>query len=338
MSDSRRTAAQLICGAYETRELTPRETCFFQDFPPSGLTVFSRNLEEANLTGLRDELKKIQNLKPSLELPFIFAIDQEGGRVRRLKKAPDIGTPFYFNDEDTGAGTLLEISEYGKALAKYLIDLHINVNFAPVVDIWTEKTNLSIGDRCFGQTPESVILRAGSFLDGLQSAGILGCLKHFPGQGDAKNDTHLETTVIDISRELFDNRELVPFAKLLKNISMVMISHGVFKNIDSKPASLSFDIQEKILRQKLKFTGVIVSDDMNMAAISQDEQMWSEALVESLMAGTDLFLVCRDIEKCFRAVDTFEKAQRKSSAVSEKIYKSVTRVRDLRRKLFIESS
>ena len=333
MTSNRHFAAQLICGALENRHLTSRETVFFRDHPPAGLTLFSRNIEEAELSGLRNQIQIIQSLKTGQELPFIIAIDQEGGRVRRLKSAPDIGAPFAFEDQKTDKKTLEQIKKYGRDLGKYLDQLEINVNFAPVADLWTEASNTSIGDRCFGNSVESVFLRAGSFLDGLKDAQILGCLKHFPGQGAGKADTHLGSTEIDVDEQTLFGREIEAFKLLLSKVEMVMISHAIFKNLDPRPASLSAVIMEKILRKKLNFPGVIVSDDMNMKAIDQDEQIWSEVLIESLMAGTDLFLICRDIERCFLAVDVLEKAQRRSNAAASKVYESVTRVRNLRAKI-----
>jgi beta-N-acetylhexosaminidase len=288
-------AGSLLMVAVEGVTLTDDEKTFLRDMRPAGVTLFRRNLS--------DDIKQIQTLISDIQgtqghkAPLFIAVDQEGGRVSRLSMVPDYG-PAKGLFPGTSASTLSDKEAYGRRLGEALLDLGFNVNFAPVLDILTNENNLAIGDRVFGADPEVVRLRAGAFLGGLQGSGILGCLKHFPGQGDAGGDTHKSSIVIEVSRDQLIAREWVPFMGLLDKCSLIMASHCIYPALSLKPASLSKEILVDLLQKELGYKGLVVSDDMNMAALPQDGLAWQEAIVDSVMAGNDLILVCQGLERC----------------------------------------
>jgi beta-N-acetylhexosaminidase len=226
--------------------------------------------------------------------------------------------------------SLKEIEGLSHKVGAELSRLGINVNFAPCVDILTEPANVAIGDRAFGIDVEPVVQRSTAWLDGLQSSGVLGCLKHFPGQGDAKVDTHAGQARMDLPRSLMDQRELIPFRALLPKVQMVMISHGVYPQIAPEEASRSPKIIGGLLRGEMGFEGVVVSDDMNMGALPQDRLEWQGALVDALMAGCDMLLVCRGLDRCQWAYEALTQAAQKSKSVTNRLQEASSRMKKLR--------
>ncbi len=286
-------ASSLIVGAIEGTQISADEAQFFRKHPLGGLTIFTRNFPESWLTvaDMLRSFRELVNTSALEKLPPVIAIDQEGGRVRRFKEPfPNWGPAMRLGLDQDKVSSEIFLANSALCLGYALRGFGINVNFAPVLDIDTEPTNTAIGDRCFGQDPVTVIKRAGIFMRSMQQSGVQGCLKHFPGQGDAKVDTHLGQANIPLSMSALEQRELVPFKALLPECFMVMMSHVIYPEVDSRPASLSPVWMQDVLREKWNFRGVLVSDDFNMEAIDQDEDQWGEAVVQAVAAGTD---ICR---------------------------------------------
>lgn len=326
-------AGIVLVGAIAGTALSSLEQAFFRRVGLSGVTLFRRNIS-ADVLSTGDLTQSLQNLAPQGSPPLIVAIDQEGGRVSRLAAPfPNLGPAMDLADKGVDDVAMNAIHDYGKNVGDHLLRLGININFAPVVDILTEPANVAIGDRAFGIDVEPVCLRAGAYLKGLQSTGVLGCLKHFPGQGDAKVDTHAASAKVDLPAKVLDGRELVPFRALLNKTHMVMISHCIYPGLDDVEASRSPRIIGGLLRGEMGFRGTVVSDDMNMGALPQDEQAWQEAIVESLSAGADMILVCEHLDKCRLAHEAIVKAATKSKAVRVRLAEAAAYVLDLRRRL-----
>jgi beta-N-acetylhexosaminidase len=327
----------LIC-AVEGTALTSVERAFYAATPVSGLTLFTRNIPHPDYRKLRGLVGELQSLRPAGAPPLVVAIDQEGGRVNRFKTKdwpdfPNEGPALQLAGGKTDFDALQSIRSYARTVARALAGVGINTDFAPVCDIDTEPTNTAIGDRCFAKDAEGVTLRAGAFLDGLQDEGVLGSLKHFPGQGDARVDTHYGKGVIDLPRGVLDRRELAPFRALLPRAPMVMISHCVYPALAPEEASLSPRIMNDLLRGELGFTGVVVSDDMTMGAMAQDDAAWGAALVSAVLAGADMLLVCRHIDKCRLAYEVLEREAARSPAFARRLAAAAARVVALRRRL-----
>jgi len=327
-------ASAVILAALEGISLTAEEQKCFQKFPPAGFTLFRRNLSPAYVQ-VRRLCSNLQALNAAGAPPLMVAIDQEGGRVARLRQPfPDGGAAMHMAEGRTDPDALLTIENHGFIVGSSLASLGLNVNFAPVVDILSNQNNNSIGDRCFGHTSETVSMRATAYMRGLQGSGVLGCLKHFPGQGDAEADTHEQGTVIHASMDTMFGRELIPFLALMNECSMIMISHAVYPALDpQKPASLSVKIMQGFLREQLNFQGLIVTDDMNMKAIAQDRHTWTDAIIASVAAGADLVLVCRELDRYRWAAEALSREARKSFSFHRRLSEAHRRLAELRSRL-----
>lgn len=319
-------AAVLVCGV-EGTTLTQAEREFFQRVSPSGVTLFAWNVPEPQ-DRIADLIRSLQALRPSGSPPLVIAIDQEGGRVARLKAPPFPyhGPAMRLADGRDDGAALEVIHDLAQQVGTCLRELGFNVDFAPVVDILTEPSNTAIGDRAFGTDVEPVCRRAGAYLQGLHAAGVKACLKHFPGQGDARVDTHAGRALVDLPVKLLNDRELVPFRALLSQAEMVMISHCVYPQLAREEASRSPRIMGGLLRGEMGFKGLIVSDDMNMGAMPQDIQAWKDALVEAVAAGADMLLVCRYLDKFQLAHEALVKAAAKSRAFDTRLTDAAARV------------
>ncbi|SMF29463.1 beta-N-acetylhexosaminidase [Pseudobacteriovorax antillogorgiicola] len=325
-------ASQILVAALEGLTLSQEEQSFFKRECPAGVTLFRRNLS-SSFVAIRSLCQQLHSLLDR-NFPPVIAIDQEGGRVSRIPSPfPNLGAPQDIQDP-IEIGEQIYLENYGFIMGSSLRGLGINVNFAPVCDVNTNPSNIAIGDRAFSNEPKHAARRAEAFLNGLQSSGVKGCLKHFPGQGDAGDDTHLKGTTIPISRDVLWDRELLPFRSMLSMASMVMLSHAVFSEIDSQPASLSKRIMVDLLQEELEFRGVLVTDDMNMKAIPQDEQSWADAIIEAVSQGADMVLVCRDLGRCKLALERLRGEAAQSPAFSKRLQDAAHKVNSLRATLF----
>jgi beta-N-acetylhexosaminidase len=276
------------------------------ELKPVGVIFFGKNF----LDGLPYQiwLEQLKNLIYEIrqyterDLMFI-TLDHEGGRVVRTP-LPITRFPYAY---------LLKSQAYevAKATAQELKSLGINLSWAPVADIFSNPQNPVIGPRSFGNTPEIASQYVREYYRGLREEGILGAAKHFPGHGDTSTDSHLELPILNLSREDLRNRELIPFQALIgEKIPLIMTAHILFPQIDPKvPATLSKTILTDILRQELGFSGVIVSDDLDMKAVSE-MFMQSGTIARAFHAGCDLFIVSRNInsgnlERTYKIAEDF---------------------------------
>ena len=228
--------------------------------------------------------------------PLLVAVDQEGGRVQRVRRPATRWPPMLrFAAVDGAASAAEELAaRVGRAMGDELRAVGFDVDFAPVLDVHTNDDNPIIGDRAFGRTPESVARRAGAFAAGLAQAGILACGKHFPGHGDTDVDSHLELPRLPHDMERLRRVELLPFAMTAAKLPMIMTAHVVFEAIDpGVPATMSRKVLGGILRGELGFDGVVVSDDLDMKAIA-DHMGVADGAVAAVDAGCDALLLCRD--------------------------------------------
>ncbi len=324
--------SSLLLGSLETTRLTLRESRFLSQKQPSGVTLFRRNILSPERHNCQDLALKIQSTRGAGP-PMIIAIDQEGGRVARLKEDfPDEGPPFHLLPKDTSRKAQDYFFNYGKRLGRALVDCGINVNFAPVVDIMTPETSDAIGDRVFGSTHQEVTLRAGAFLRG-QNQFVGSCLKHFPGQGRAPFDTHFHSTKVPVTYRDLEQEDLQPYKVLLQDASMVMISHCIYEGVDCVEATRSSFLLSEVLRKRYKYKGLIVSDDLTMKAVNQDVQQWCEFLLESVVAGCDLLLVCKEFELWVKAYEFLLRKCQQSPFISRVIADRSERVYQMRKKI-----
>jgi beta-N-acetylhexosaminidase len=268
--------------------LTAAERRFFAAADPAGYILFKRNIvDRAQARALTDDLRAVRGREI---LPIL--IDQEGGRVARM--GPPIWPAFpaaaLFDAlyERAPISALEAVRVNARAIGLTLADVGINVNIAPVLDVRRAETHAAIGERSFGHDPVRVASFGAAMLDGLRQAGVIGVVKHMPGQGRATVDTHHHLPVVAASEaELAD--DLLPFERL-HDAHMALTGHVVFNAWDAaNPATMSETIIRDIIRGRIGFDGLLISDDLDMAALSGDI---ASRAVACLAAGCDVALHC----------------------------------------------
>jgi len=257
-----------------------------------GVVLFSRNIESpAQVLDLCREVRSAAGRGNPLPL---IAVDQEGGRVARLKDPPFTGFPPARACSLFGRGDGGMAEAVGAATAAELRAVGIDVNFAPVLDVDSNPRNPVIGDRAFSEDPRAAAAFGIAFAKGSLSRGILPVGKHFPGHGDTSADSHFELPVVRTRRETLLRRELLPFRRAARAaIPALMTAHVMYPALDrAMPATLSRKILHELLRGRLRFRGTVFSDALEMKAIA-DRYGIGEAAVLAVTAGCDVVLVCR---------------------------------------------
>jgi beta-N-acetylhexosaminidase len=295
-----------------------------------GVMLFRPNIENpAQVAAL---VRSLREASPA-ESALVVSVDQEGGRVQRLKTPvttwPDMASV-------AAADDVQRTRAVGQGLGGELAALGIGWNFAPVLDVHTNPKNPVIGNRSFGTRPEGVTDHALAFWRGLRDAGVLGCGKHFPGHGDTHADSHLELPTVPHADERLRAVELAPFAAAARaGIEAMMTAHVLYPAWDAKlPATLSRRIAHDILRRELGFTGMLVSDDLGMRAVA-DHYPVEQLVVESLVAGVDHFLVREPEDRQVRAFEALVRAAETRADVRQRIEESAARVARFKGKLAV---
>ena len=267
---------------------------------PGGVILFSSNLDTVAQT-----VSFIRQLQSSSDITLLVGVDEEGGTVSRLAAAQNMGAvpmPQAATIGKTGNPDLAR--EAAAAMGAQLSVLGFNLDFAPVADINTNPENPVIGNRAYGTEPGPTALMVTGALLGLREAGIIPVVKHFPGHGDTRTDSHLGLAVVPHDRKRLDAVELVPFrAAISAGVPVVMAAHVNTPGISDKtfPATLNPDILTGLLRDELQFEGVIITDAMDMGAITKNYGD-AESIVLAVEAGADMLLVPVSLERACNAV------------------------------------
>jgi beta-N-acetylhexosaminidase len=282
----RQRIGRLLIAGFDGHELPVELKSLAREFGLGGVILFARNLSEPG------QVAEISYAAARLgaELPLWVSIDQEGGRVARLK-APFTEWPPMATLGRSGDPKLAE--RFARALAAELRAVGITLNFAPVLDVLTNPKNPVIGDRALSEKAEEVAQLGQAIIRGLQSEGVAACGKHFPGHGDTSADSHLELPLIEHPIERLRAVELLPFVAAIEaGVASMMTAHVFLPALDEeRPATLSRRIVEGLLRQELHYDGVILSDDLEMKAIA-DHYAVPAAAVLAMDAGCDGVLIC----------------------------------------------
>ncbi len=272
------------------KTLTDLERRILSHSAPYAVVLFGRNI------GSAEQLRElIREVKSVASRPPLIMIDEEGGRVDRLRNlVPGLPSAEAFSEGERPR----EMSEwFGRVIGMALRYLDIEIDLAPVVDIRGDEAPKGLERRTFGKDVKTVVDLAGAFIDGLHAQGVASCLKHWPGIGMGTADPHYGATVIDASIEELLARDLIPFQTLGASAGAIMIGHGTYPQIDDPdlPASLSRKLTADLL-EKIGFKGVAISDDMEMHAVS-DLGSYEEITELALMAGNDVILFCSHVER-----------------------------------------
>jgi len=288
----KKIAQMLVIGFLGDDESNPEFTASLEKYNPGGVILYNRPSYPGigNIKSPEQLLRLTNCIKQHSEIPPFIAVDQEGGKVIRLK--PEQGFHPYASAQEIGRQNIPEVTlNWAKEIAKELKENGINFNLAPVIDLDIDPDSPAIGryQRCFSSSPEIVTIQARIFCQAMNKFKIYNCLKHFPGHGSASTDSHYAKA--DVSQS-WNNLELEPYQQLIaENISdMVMVSHIHNKHLDENfPASLSKNIINDLLREKLNWQGVVITDDLQMKSVD-DHYSLAEILRLAILAGNDLLL------------------------------------------------
>jgi beta-N-acetylhexosaminidase len=254
-----------------------------------GIILFAHNCRHpSQVAELTQGLQKIA-LNGELKIPLMIAIDQEHGPVVRIREGV---TPFPSPWDLGRSMNVSVVRRVAQITGKELLLMGINMNLAPVADLHMHPDNQVIGKRSFGRDPHMVAEMVAAYISGLQGEGVAACAKHFPGHGATAKDSHQELPIIKKSKAKLDEAELLPFQMAVNaGVASVMTGHLLYPVLDpTRPATLSHVIIQGVLRRNLGFSGVVISDDLTMGALSQ----WGtieEIGVEALSSGVDFLLV-----------------------------------------------
>ena len=273
------------------QSITDLERRILREASPYAVVLFGRNIGGAEQ--LRELVREIKSLSVR---PPVMMIDQEGGRVDRLRHlVPGLPSAEAFAEGEKPS----EMAAWlGRVIGMALRYFDVECDLAPVVDIRGEASPKGLERRTFGADAKSVIELAGAFMRGLHERGTASCLKHFPGIGIGSADPHYGATVIDVPLATLLDRDLAPYAALGAEAQAIMISHGTYPQVDESglPATLSRTMTHDLLRGQLHFDGIAISDDMEMHAVS-DLGSYESISERALMAGNDVIMFCSHIER-----------------------------------------
>ena len=321
--DLRQQVGQLLIMGFDGTGMSAHLRSMLGTLHPSGVILFKRNIAEAAQTHalLRDAQKTVAT-------PMFRCVDMEGGAVDRFR---DVIAPIPSVADVAANGSPKLFHKQGKLIGQQLRALGFNTDFAPCIDLRFEESKSALGSRTVSADPVETVRYAREFLGGLRDSGILGCGKHFPGLGGASLDSHHALPSIDKSWERLWRDDLVPYRKMRRELPMVMVAHVSYPRItgDSIPASVSKEWISDILRKKIGYRGLVVSDDLDMGGVLNSVSI-EDAAVETLGAGSDLFLVCQKEEHVWRAYEAVYKRAESDKSFAKLVAAKAKRVADFK--------
>lgn len=317
---------QMIITGFNGSEYNDDMDRLINEYKVGGVILFARNIEDSNqMIDLTRALQENNN-----NLPLFISIDEEGGRVSRLpddvEKFPSAFTIGLINDQQTAY-------ENGKEIGYTLKRLGINLDYAPVLDIYSNENNTVIGDRAFSKE-ESIVSTMGiATMEGIEDSDIIPVVKHFPGHGDTEVDSHYGLPIVYKTLEELRNFEFIPFVKAIESgCDVIMVSHIILNEVDSSnPASLSKIVISDLLRKDLEFDKVVITDDMSMGAITSIMSI-EEACIKSIEAGCDILLLGNAYEEIEQVINSIKLKLYNGEISEEQINKSVKRILELKKK------
>src|SRR5947199_2014164 len=280
---------QLIMTGVPGKELDSETARLFRRVQPGAFILFGRNIESAmQLRKLIDDLRDVSNVEP------IITIDQEGGRVSRLRL---IGSEPPSAQQLRDKDNIDLIRRHGDITGRLLRLFGFNLDLCPVLDIsFDDDAENSLRGRCYGKNVEQVVRNAGAFNAAMRGQGIASCGKHFPGYSAATTDAHYQLPQIDRTRGELDQNELAVFRQFVPDVDSIMICHGWYSSFEPEriPATLSSRIVTDLLRDEFGLDGLIMTDDLDMGAILTGYRL-DETIRRALNAGNDIMMICHRV-------------------------------------------
>ncbi len=323
--DLHRQAGQLLIMGFDGTDVSAKLRSTFTTLHPGGIILFKRNIEEAAQVHAL-----LRHAQKAVSTPMFLCVDMEGGSVDRLHDAI-APVPAVADVAATRSPKLFR--KFGKLIGEEVRALGFNTDFAPCVDLQLPPSRKVLGSRTVSDDPKLTARFAREFLRGLGKANVLGCGKHFPGLGESGLDSHLELPTVDKPWKRLWKEDLRPYRQLQKNFPMVMVAHASYPEVthDKLPASLSKHWITEILKKKIGFRGLVVSDDLEMGGVLSAAPI-EEAAIQTLLAGSDLILVCHKEEHVSRAFEAVCKRAESDRRFAKLIAEKAKRVLQFKKK------
>ena len=319
MRELRQQAGQLLILGFDGTEATPHLRSLLKELAPGGVILFAANVVEPLQTW-----ELLRDCQSAVAAPLFRCVDLEGGMVDRLKLvlAP---APATATVAATGKKRLFR--KHGRLIGDEVRALGFNTDFAPVFDLGFPASRSVLGTRTASDDPKKVVTYAREFLRGLRAAGVLGCGKHFPGLGEAALDTHHDLPAVEKSWPRLWAEDLYPYRALKREMAFVMVAHAAYPAVtrDRMPASISRKWMAEILRKRIGYRGLVVSDDLEMGGVLGAVSI-EQAAVETLRAGADLFLVCHKEELVRRSHEAVVREAERDKSFARRVQEAARRV------------
>jgi len=328
-AEIRQKLGQLFLIGFEGKNLSSEHAKFLIDNNLGCVILFSRNIEDpSQIAQLNNSLQSLTS-KQSGRAPLFIGVDMEGGRIARFKAPFTQWPPMAVLGEINSPSLTFKFAE---TMGQELRAVGVNLDFAPCVDVLTNPKNPVIGDRSFGSDPELVSRMSSAVVRGLLKSGVLPCAKHFPGHGDASVDSHEDLPVLDLDMKRLEEVELVPFKKAFRaRVDFVMSAHIKLPQIDPEwPATMSSKIMNGILREKLGYRNLVMTDDLEMKAISKHFGV-AQAAIQSAKAGVNMFMYCSNLQMQIEGFEALAKAFTDKVVPQEHLEWSYKKVMELKK-------
>jgi beta-N-acetylhexosaminidase len=316
---------QLLIVGFDGTEMTPRLSSLLRRLQPAGVILFARNIKTAD-----QSWKLLRDCQKCVSTPLFTCVDLEGGNVDRfrdvLASAPSAADVFATCDRKL-------FRKHGQLIGENCRALGFNVDFAPVLDLAFEASRSVMSSRVVSANPRETVTYAREFLSGLRAAAVLGCGKHFPGLGEGTLDSHHDLPVIDKPLKKLWSEDLLPYRMLCAQMPMVMIAHAAYPQVtkDQTPASLSKIWIEDILRKRIGYRNLIVSDDLDMGGVLAAAPV-EQAAVEHVRAGGHLLLICHREDHVTQAYEELVRTTEHDPKFARRIEEATRRVLAFKKK------
>ena len=316
---------QLFIIGFDGTELSAALADMLNRIQPAGVILFARNIVNAQQTH-----KLLKDCQSCVRERLFTAVDLEGGRVDRFRSltgpAPSAAEVFATRDRKL-------FRRHGELIGKICAALGFNLDFAPVLDLAFEASRKVMSSRAFSTDPKAVVLYAREFLSGLKSAGVIGAGKHFPGLGEGNLDSHHDLPVIKKSFAHLWKEDIVPYRLMKRELPLALVNHASYPDVtrDRLPASLSKYWITDVLRRKIGYRGLVVSDDLEMGGVLASASI-DQAAAEFIAAGGDLCLICHQPEGIEQAYETMLRKAERDARFRRRVLESARRVTAFKKK------
>ena len=324
-TDLRVKIGQLLIIGFDGTEMSPQLRSLIARVQPAGVILFARNITSGEQTH-----RLLRDCRALVSTPLFLSVDLEGGKVDRLRNvigpAPSPADVFATADRKL-------FRKHGRVIGDNCRALGFNTDFAPAVDLAFDASRSVMTSRAVSQDPKETVVYAREFLHGLRDAGVLGSGKHFPGLGEGNLDSHFDLPVIEKSFQKLWEEDLVPYRILRRDLPFVMVSHAAYPAVtrERTPASLSKKWITDILRKKIGYRGLIVSDDLEMGGV-QAALPTPQAAVEHIRAGGDIALICHKEEFVVAAFEALIAEAERDRKFARRAAESATRILNFKKK------